>query len=86
MGGIGTVIPTEQGGLLALTRTAIDDVRAGDLWHEFRDSFPRTIIEVRNVRGGRRITDEFGCSRVFRHGSEVRTAVLIGGDMPGETS
>jgi len=87
MGGVGTVIPTEQGGLLVLTRTAIDDASAPAIF----GMSSATLSLERSLRFAMFVADDAsqtssGGPRVFRHGSEVCTAVLIGGHMSGETS
>ena len=68
-----------SGGLLAKGFTAVEEVAVGDLWHPTRDLAARRIVAIRNTSGGRRLTDEHGCSRTYKNGTEVPTAVLIGG-------
>lgn len=79
-------VPTIQGGLLVTGRTNVEDVQPGHLWHPNRTMWPHRIVAVRNVRGGRRITDEHGSSRTYRYGQQVPTATLVGGDWPGEVA
>lgn len=71
---------TVSGGLLAKGVTPIKEVKGGDYWHPYRDDWPRRIVAVRNVRGGRRITDYLVTARTYRYGRDVPTAVVIGGD------
>lgn len=73
-----STLPTVTDRLLLKGFTPVAEIGPSQLWQFDRSQWPHLIVSVRNVKGGRRITDEYGTSRTYTHGTDVPTAVVVG--------